>query len=335
MVYNTKNVIENLTLEELLKRVTEYDIYRYYLGSRLKIGHIMSSTFRDDKHPSFGIFKSSNGSLLWKDLATGKTGSILTFVKEVEGLYHTKQALKVIYDKIIQNKLHITKEGIIIRDSYINMYRSISIKRQNFSKTDEKYWEQYYISRNTLKLFNVYPIEFFWIDDKLSPLRYTKDCPMYAYKVFNKFKIYRPFSTTREDKWRTNCSSIDILGYEQLPETGDLLIITKSLKDVMVLYELGYTSIALQSENDRLDEKIYKNLSNRFKNIVILFDNDEPGKESAAKLADKFKLNYCFIDSSFFELYKVKDISDYISVFGKEKTIELLKSLLNNEITNC
>ncbi len=157
---------------------------------------------------------------------------------------------------------------------------------------------------------------------------------MYAYKIFDKFKIYRPYSEYRKDKWRTNCSAIDIQGYEQLPKNGDLLIITKSLKDVMVLYELGYNAVALQSENDKLNHKIYKDLSERFKRIVILFDNDEPGKDSAIKLADEYNLEYIFIDSSIYSLYNVKDISDYICVFGKNKTIELIKSLLKDETTN-
>jgi len=334
MTYNTKNVIVNLTLDELLKRVTEYDIYHHYLGNKLKIGRVMSSPFHEDKHPSFGIFKSSNGTLLWKDQATGETGNVLTFVKKIENFYNISQALKLIYDKFIKGVISQTKEGLYIKDYYENTNRILSIQRQNFTKNDDAYWGKYLISRETLKKFNVYPISLFWIDDYISPLKYQKDSPMYAYKIFDKFKIYRPYSEFKKDKWRTNCSSIDIQGFEQLPASGELLIITKSLKDIMVLHELGYTSVALQSENDRLDHKIYKNLSDRFKRIVILFDNDEPGKVSAAKLAEKYNIKYCFIDSSLFNLYKVKDVSDHISVFGKEKTIELLKTLINNESAN-
>ena len=334
MVYNTNHVIENLCLEELLKKITEYDVYHHYLGSKFKVGQIMSSPFREDKHPSFGVFKSSNGALLWKDQATGKTGNIVTFVKEIENLYHNKQALKLIYDKFVKGIIQPTIEGIRVREHYDRLRKSISIKRQNFTRSDDEYWLQYGISRETLKKYNVYPITFFWIDDVLQPFRYTKDSPMYAYKIFDKFKIYRPYSQYKKDKWRTNCSTIDIQGFEQLPEEGDLLILTKSLKDIMVLDELGYTAVALQSENDKLNYKIFNNLSERFKKIVILFDNDEPGKESAAKLANEYNIEYCFIDSSIYELYNVKDISDYIHIFGKEQTIKLLKSLIKNESAN-
>ena len=334
MVYNTNNVIENLCLEELLKKITEYDVYHHYLGSKFKVGQIMSSPFREDRHPSFGVFKSTNGALLWKDQSTGKTGNIVTFVKEIEDLYHNKQALKLIYDKFVKGIIVPTPEGIRVREYYERIRKSISIKRQNFTKTDDEYWSQYQISKETLKKYNVYPITFFWVNDMLQPFRYSKDSPMYAYKIFDKFKIYRPYSIYKKDKWRTNCSTLDIQGFEQLPEDGDLLILTKSLKDVMVLHELGYNAVALQSENDKLNYKIYNNLSDRFKKIVILFDNDEPGKDSAAKLSSEYNIEYCFIDSSMYDLYKVKDISDYISVFDKNQTIKLLKSLIKYESAN-
>jgi len=335
MVYNTKNVIENLTLDELLKHITEYDIYRYYLGSKFKINSIISSPFREDKHPSFGIFKSDTGALLWKDQATGKTGNVVTFVKEVENLYHNKQALKFIYNKLIRGDLKLSKEGIKVKEFFNKVRKTISIKRQNISKEDDDYWGSYYISRETLKKFNVSPISFFWIDDELQYYNYTKDNPMYAYKIFEKFKIYMPKAKLKKDKWRTNCTSIDIQGYEQLPNKGDLLIITKSLKDIMVLYELGYTAVALQSENDKLNHKIFNNLSERFKKLVILFDNDSPGQEAAGKLSAEYNIPYVMIDSSNLTLYNVKDISDYIQTFGRDNTIKLLKSLFNNESANC
>jgi hypothetical protein len=331
MIYNTKNVIEELTLDELLKRVTEYDIYHYYLGNKFKVNHVMSSPFHEDKHPSFGVFKSDTGALLWKDQSTGKVGNVVTFVKEIEDFYHNKQALKHIYNKFVKGEIVSTKEGLRVKEYFNRLRRNISIKRQNFTKNDDEYWGKYQISRETLKKFNVFPIEFFWVDDMLQTFRYSKEQPMYAYKIFDKFKIYRPYSEYKKDKWRTNCASIDIQGYEQLPDTGDLLILTKSLKDVMVFYELGYTSVALQSENDKLNHKIYTDLSERFKKIVILFDNDRPGIEAAIKLADEYNLPYTMIDSSNLTLYNVKDISDYISMFGKEQTIELLKSLFNME----
>ena len=45
-------------------------------------------------------------------------------------------------------------------------------------------------------------------------------------------KIYQPYSNF---KWLSNTSASDLQGLSQLPDRGDTLVITKSLKDVMCL----------------------------------------------------------------------------------------------------
>jgi hypothetical protein len=329
MIYDASKVIDVLSLEEILKYTTQYDIYSYYIGSKFEVGGIMSSPFRQDLRPSFGIFKSNvSNDLLWKDQATGETGNVISFVKKLKDLYHTRQVLKLIYHEIIIGHLTTSKRSREITAAYETTKSFISVKRRNFTENDDLYWGKYGIDRDTLKEFNVFPISFFWINGIQQPYVYSKECPMYAYKVFDKFKIYRPLSEFKKDKWRTNCSSIDLQGYEQLQQTGDLLIITKSLKDVMVLHKLGYNSVALQSENDHLYKNIYTDLKERFNNIVVFFDNDTAGFESAVKLCEKYKLKSIAIDSSQWELYHIKDISDYMAVWGYESSLELIKSLI-------
>lgn len=328
MIYDTDKVLDELSLDALLNHITEYDIYSYYLGSKFEVGKIMSSPFRQDLKPSFGIFKSNGGdALLWKDQATGECGNVITFVKKLKEIYHTSQVIKVIWDEVKCGRLSLTTKGIDITEKYKSVKHIISVKRRNFSETDDVYWGKYDVDRDTLKHYNVYPISFFWINDIQQPFKYTKDSPMYAYKIFDKFKIYRPLSELKKDKWRTNCSNIDLQGYEQLPYKGKLLIITKSLKDVMVLYELGYHSVAVQAENDNLNKDIYKDLSTRFNRIVVFFDNDKPGFEASVKLCNKYNLERISIDSSLWDLYKIKDISDYISIFPT-KVNKLMKMLL-------
>jgi 5S rRNA maturation endonuclease (ribonuclease M5) len=318
MIYDVDKVIDVLTLDEILKHTTEYDIYSYYLGSKFEVGRIMSSPFRQDLKPSFGIFKNKDDTaLLWKDQATGECGNVVTFVRKLRDLYHNKQALKLIWDEVVLNHIQYTERGKQVAELFKSAKTIISVKRRNFSETDNVYWDRYDIDRDTLKHFNVYPISFFWINDIQQSLIHSKEDPMYAYKIFDKFKIYRPLSKLKKDKWRTNCSFIDLQGYEQLPKTGKLLIITKSLKDVMVLYDLGYNAVALHSENDNLSKEVFSDLSKRFKRIIVFFDNDKPGLDASNKLCEKYNLQGVHIDSSLLTLYQVKDISDYIAVFPK------------------
>jgi hypothetical protein len=61
----------------------------------------------------------------------------------------------------------------------------------------------------------------------------------FAYVVFNKIKLYRP-EEAPDFKWRNTCPGHYIQGLKQMNDrksNNDTLIITKSLKDVMVFYE--------------------------------------------------------------------------------------------------
>ena len=73
-----------------------------------------------------------------------------------------------------------------------------------------------------------------------------------------------------------------------LPKSGDILVVTKSMKDVMVLYQLGIPAIAPISENCFLTEAQYNKLQSRFKYIVLLYDNDRPGLRSMISIRKRF-----------------------------------------------
>ena len=60
-----------------------------------------------------------------------------------------------------------------------------------------------------------------------------------------------------------------------LPKSGDdYVVITKSLKDVMVLYEFNIPAIAPNSETLFISDKQLEKLKSKFKNIVVFYYND-------------------------------------------------------------
>ena len=64
-----------MSLRDLLDKVDDYTIYSYYLGP-FKPGKLMNSPLRsDDKMPSFAIFATKDGALLFKDHGTGVSGN--------------------------------------------------------------------------------------------------------------------------------------------------------------------------------------------------------------------------------------------------------------------
>ena len=64
-MFRTKTAIQ-LSIQEILDKVNEYDIYSYYMGT-FKIGHLYNSPFRKDNNPSFAVYKGRRGNLMFKD----------------------------------------------------------------------------------------------------------------------------------------------------------------------------------------------------------------------------------------------------------------------------
>ena len=146
---------------------------------------------------------------------------------------------------------------------------------------------------------------------------------MYSYKFNNNFKIYRPLGD-KYTKWRNNLTQDDIQGYQQLPKKGDILIITKSLKDVMCLYEMGIPAISPSSESTWISDTTLEALKKRFKRILVCFDRDNAGVKNLRKISLKTGLEPILVHKKF----KAKDISDAIKLNG----FETIKQWLENEL---
>lgn len=311
---------QNLTLDWILSRVTEYEIYSHYIG-QFKVGAIYNSPFRTDRNPSFGIYYSKRANcLLFKDHGTGECGNIVKFVSLYTGKTDYQEILQDIVDrlKITNNtKLDSTKQYTPTGETVIG------VVRQPWTLADIGYWSMFNISKKTLEKFNVSSIKYYLCNGIVKGI-YKDTNPMYAYKVFNNFKIYRPLAD-KYTKWRNNLSQDDIQGWEQLPKKGDILIITKSLKDVMCLHEMGIPAISPSSESTFISDTALEALKKRFKRILVCFDRDVPGIRYLRKISLKTGLEPILIHKKF----KAKDISDAIKLNG----FETIKQWLENELS--
>ena len=152
-----KKPTECITLDYILSKVTEYDIYAHYLG-QFKVGAIYNSPFRKDKNPSFGVYYSKRTKqLLFKDHGTGECGNVIKFVSLFTGITNYNDILKDII-----KQLHITPDTTLDNSKqYIPSTDTvIGVVRQDFTSTDINYWQQFNISKETLKKFNVNSIKF-------------------------------------------------------------------------------------------------------------------------------------------------------------------------------
>ena len=267
----------------------------------------MNSPLRsDDKMPSFAIFPSKTGGLLFKDHGTGESGNALKFIKLYKGI-QTRNELERELLRIVRLSNPTSNVATVTRTYTPRGDTDIGIVRQPFTEVDKKYWKQFHISIDTLKKFNVFSIKYF-LCNRVVRGTYKEDSPMYAYKVYDKFKIYRPLAS-KYTKWRTNLTNRYVQGLAELPEEGgNLLIITKSLKDVMCLYEMGFSAIAASSETTFIPEDILKSLRSKWKHIVILYDRDRTGMLKARDYNRRYKLDCIFVHKKF----KAKDVSDAV-----------------------
>ena len=317
-MYDSTKKKEPLTIEYILSKVSEYDIYASYIG-QFKPGLIYNSPFRKDTNPSFGIFLSKRtGKLLFKDHGSGVCGDIIKFVREYTGISNYNEVLQEIV-----KRLKITNKTVLKSTKPIESKETvIGIVRQAFTKIDEQYWGSYHISMPTLEKYNVHSIKYYLCNGIVKGI-YKDENPMYAYKVYNNFKIYRPLGD-KFTKWRNNLTEFDVQGYAQLPKKGNLLIITKSLKDVMVLHEMGYNAVSPSSESTFIPDIVLNDLKKRFKNILLCFDRDIAGVSNMRKVSLKTGIKGFLVHKSF----KAKDISDAVKTNGFESVHDWLKKLL-------
>lgn len=309
MTYDTNKVTNEsiITLDYILSKVTEYDIYAAYIGS-FKIGMIYNSPFRRDKNPSFGCYYSrSSKQLMFKDHGTGECGNVIKFVSLYTGITNYPDILKDIV-----SRLKITNDTKLVSSKqYISPTETvIGVVRQDFTLTDINYWSQFHISVSTLKKFGVSSIKYYLCNGIVKGI-YKESNPMFAYKVYDHFKIYRPLGD-KYTKWRNNLTELDIQGYKQLPKEGDILFITKSMKDVMCFYEMGIPAISPSSESTFIPNRVLERLKKRFKRIIILFDRDLAGMKYSRKVSKETGLEAMFIHKK----YKSKDLSDAIKLNG-------------------
>jgi len=328
IVYN-----EKVTKEEILKHITQEEIYSYYIEIPI-IGPInkMCSPLRVDAVPSFGIYYHRNGSgtLMFNDLATKDSGDCFVFVALLYGLSYYNALLKIISDfnlsdfKISAEKIQREKTPKkIIQKAPIK----IGIKSRNWNKHDARFWSSFGVRRKTLNKFNVVPIEYVFYNDK--PVK--RDKYAYAYQEFKdntiSYKIYQPFSKTF--KWINNANYSVHQGYKQLPDGGNLLIITKSLKDVMSLLDvLEIIAIGLQSESVMMKASVMKEYKKRFTKVICLFDNDTAGKNLSIEFSKQYKVPHFFMP----EIKGVSDFSDLVKEIGIEKSKEMFNKCIKNEI---
>lgn len=325
----------DITPEQVLQKVSQEKIFEYILQQPFSFDLRYTSPTRNDKRPNCRFTEREDGTILFLDFGDrfGKTHrTCFSLLAEKENI-SIETAIKIIcgHFKLSTNS---TDYSPIITNSFVSSIddgsdTEILYERKDYDRYDITFWSQFLIKTNELREDNVFSTSKFRIKNskKNVVINVFRHCYVIDFK--DKKKIYQPYSS--KYKWISNCDENVIGNFDNLPPSGDRLIIQKSYKDHRVLRNLIPTLnvIWFQNEGCVPDLEILTNLLSRFRQIVIFYDNDFKGIQAAYKLT--CILNNIRKDSTIMKYLPIrcewKDPAKYVSKEGRRDTIKILNKL--------
>lgn len=319
-----------ITKEQVLKVTTEEDIIRFYVPDFIPTEkkNYKSPFGGKDSNPSLSFYKSK-GSWKFKSHNTGEQGDIFQFVAELEKIDCKKEFSKVL--EVIDKNLNLCLNG---KDSF-------KIEYQSFSPIFLAYWKQFNVDQATLLKFKVRQVKtlaFTNSSGKKYSFDYVKlNQVVTCYNLSERLKIYVPeiphafnndlnFRGQKKAFGYKSQTSSDIFGLAQLPNPPmEYVIFSAGEKDCLSANAHGFNAISLQSENQLPQEDLIKSLRAKCKVLLSCYDNDEPGKNAAAKLQKTFGINPITLPDD------CKDLAIYFTKHNKADFQKLLAEAINRK----
>ncbi|HMT02450.1 MAG TPA: hypothetical protein PKD00_03955 [Burkholderiales bacterium] len=311
-----------LTFDNVLSMLDQHEVMQKYFGRPVILGKRYLNPFREDDTPGC-TFKMINNILTLVDYASpfyGDCISVCSFRLGI-GIYPALIHLNKEYNLGLgytEPTLADTslRQFDLVRNFSEKQYSKITYERyEDF--LDNDYFFDYHITRDTLNLFNVFACHKVWVENNGSTeiFRWSDKQPLYIYEkdlALKKRKMYRPLSP-KNKKWRSNNDLLE--GFTG--DTDELVVRTSSLKDSMVLHECG-----VLADNPSCENVIAKKRNN----MILLYDNDTPGKALSAKHSEYYDCPYILMPEVTYQDKKLKDPSDFAKAFG----LDYLKDILED-----
>lgn len=323
-------VPKELTKELIESKISQETLISNYYGVPIKKG-LFCAKHRTDSHPTCCYYKR-NGRIYIKDFGSDYYGDWIYVVEQKFNCNYYDALAIAANDFDIQKIPHLNKNKVKISNESLseNKQSIIRVEIRDFQQYELDWWNKFGISLQTLKKFRVFSCKNIWINDHIIHLE-TNNQLVFGYyggikDDIEQWKLYWP--NNKKYKWLSNRDSSQLQGARMLPKSGgDLIIIQKSLKDVMLLYEFGIPSIAPNSENLFLSDEQLMKLKSKFKRIIVWYDNDAPGKAYLEKIKKEHpELDYFYIPEDF----KEKDFSDFYKKYGKDEATKFLNKYILN-----
>lgn len=327
-----------ITRDNILKKVSEEDIFERYLGIRPNYSKQFCNPLREDHHPTCSFYIDSRNRIKFIDPARGFNWDCFNIVEYLEKVSF-KEAMKIvavdfgIIDGQIKSNPTVTR---VVRQKEKTYIR---IKRRDWNKEDKEYWyDRYYQTRADLQFLSIFPVSHAWYERVGSPLElfyyYKVGDPCYAYHFGDyDYKLYFP---KRDKGKRFKQTRGDILqGYNQLPPKMHILVIIKAMKDVACFNKIGKEfdawGTAPMSETQLIPVSIMSELKERADYIFTFFDFDRAGIKLMRKYEAEYDIPWIMLGKKYKD-QGIKDFADLLHIKRWDITRQLFIEQYNERI---
>lgn len=319
-----------LTQESILKRISEYDIFKYYMPGDWRPNYATNSPFREDRNPSFMI-SNKYGTLNFIDFGdTRFRGDAFQFVKMLYELPSLDETLKKIDNdfslgistgKFSNNYKKITNQ-YKQPESVGKRYVKIQVLPKKFTNLELRYWNDFHQDISDLKRENIFSVDKLFLNKKKFNLGDTNLVFGYYYEGY--WKIYRP-QEEKKRKWMPNNVPITMMDGKENIVNVDKAFINKSKKDYMVIKKLMDSTCAVQNEGmGCFSPENVKYLKENSNQQILSFDSDIAGVQSSLEITKMFGFNYCNVPKRYLA-ENIKDWADLARIYGMGVIEEYLK----------
>ena len=322
----------SLTQENILKRITAYDIFKFYMPHPWEPNQITNSPFREDRNPSF-LISNKYGTLGYIDFGDDSfRGDCVHFVRQLYGLPSLDATLKKIDHDfglgISSGKPTDEYKRITSKykqpESAGRRYAKIQVQPKNFTSLDLDYWNMFHQDKEDLKRENIYSVKKIYLNKKIFTFDTSQPC--FGYYYDGHWKIYRPFEDKKR-KWLPNNVPITMMdGKDQIEKGVKNAFINSSKKDYMVVRKLLDGSCAVQNEGIAcFSPENITFLRDNSKNQILSFDSDVAGVKSSQQITELFGFGYCNVPRKYLA-EGIKDWAELASTYGMDVIEEYFKS---------
>lgn len=319
------------------------DIYDHYLGVRLNMGQHINSPFRDGSDSkSFNLYINRTNQLVYfKDHVSDTFGNAIEFVIR---LFETdyRHALDTIkgdlpagmggnHDGMAKYPASAKGDrrmagGTVAGSTVAGISNAIiTFLPRNLNTYDIAWWDRFLVCPQRLARYRMAAAEYADISTNGYSYRIRESASDPIYHIgfpSGRAKLYRPLSTDRKYKWRSNTNNDDIFGIDTLAASQPAIILTGGNKDVLSLSALlgGNMCIALPSESVMLAPHLHLVLESMAGRICLCYDADRQGREMTGRIAGQYP-GIIDISAPVTATYaangKGKDISEVVEMYRK------------------